>query len=130
MKKLTLVVAFVALAGCKNGGDTKHTDTKMTDKPATTPVTAAGPKSALTATVKFTGTAPAPAPLKREADPFCAKTKMTSEEVLVKDGKLQNVFVRVLDVSGPAPTTEAVVDQNNCMYRPRVSGVVAGQTIQ
>ncbi len=137
MKKHSLgvaMIAILALAGCKGGTDTtKGGDTKTgTPVAVETPAAAAGPKQTLTATVKFTGTAPVAAPLKREADPFCNKTKMTSEEVLVKDGKLANVMVRVVDgATGtfPAPATEHTVDQNNCMYRPRVSGLVAGQTI-
>lgn len=146
------LAATLALAGCKSGGDAGH-DTKGGDaahgksgdmagktgdastagKTGDTGAAASGPKSTLSATVMFTGTAPTPAKLKREADPFCAKTAMTSEEVLVKDGKLANVLVRVKDgASGSftAPTTNAIVDQVDCMYRPRVQGVVAGQTIE
>ena len=41
--------------------------------------------------VDFTGKAPTPGKLHREADPFCAKTPMTDPTVLVKGGKLENV---------------------------------------
>ncbi len=85
--------------------------------------------------VKFSGTAPAAAPLRREADPFCAKTKMNDETVLVNpNGTLKNVLVRVIQGAAPAaaPSTpvEIVIDQNNCMYRPRVTGVMAGQPVK
>jgi len=71
---------------------------------------------------------------KRAADPFCAKTPMKEEEVVVgPGGGLKNVIVRLTTgVSGSyaAPTTPAVVDQSACMYRPRVQGIVLGQPVQ
>ena len=48
-------------------------------------------------------------------------------------GGLKNVIVRVVKgASGTyeAPKTPATVDQNGCMYRPRVQVVTAGQTVQ
>ena len=46
---------------------------------------------------------------------------------------LGNVFVRVskgITRSYPAPNAPATVDQSVCMYRPRVQGIVAGQTLE
>ncbi len=81
-------------------------------------------------TVAFTGKAPAMPELKRSTDPFCAKTKMKDEEVLVSDGKLANALVRVVKgAKAEAGTGELHVDQKDCMYRPRVSAAVGGQTI-
>jgi plastocyanin len=81
--------------------------------------------------VAFTGTAPVMQPLKRGSDPVCAKAKMNDETVLVKDGKLQNVVVRLKGLpAAQAPTEAVVVDQEKCMYRPRVQGAVKGQPIQ
>ncbi|MEK6607142.1 MAG: DUF2012 domain-containing protein [Myxococcota bacterium] len=98
-----------------------------------TPAPAAEPvgKGTVAGTVAFTGKAPVMPPLKRDTDPYCGKVKMTDEEVLVKDGKLQNVIVRVKGLAKefPAPAEPAVINQDQCMYRPRVSGVVAGQTV-
>ena len=45
--------------------------------------------------VNFTGKAPTPGKLHREADPYCAKKPMTDPAVLVKGGKLENVWVHV-----------------------------------
>ena len=63
---------------------------------------------------------------KRQADPFCAKTPMKEEEVVVgPGGGLKNVVVRVTKgVSGhyDPPAAAATVDQSACMYRPRVQG--------
>jgi plastocyanin len=82
--------------------------------------------------VNFTGAAPAPKVMDRKADPICAKTKMMEEEVLVNANKtLKNVIVRVKGIAKDydAPAEEARIEQHECMYRPRVMGVVAGQTL-
>ena len=49
----------------------------------------------ISGTVDFTGTPPAMAKLNRASDPFCAKTAMNDEAVMVKDKKLANVWVHV-----------------------------------
>lgn len=101
--------------------------------PAAAPPAAAAGKGSIKGAVAFTGQAPAPMPLNRAADPFCAKTKMNAEDIVVnKNGTLKNVLVRLTNVTGTfeAPKDVAVVAQENCMYRPRLQGVVAGQTVQ
>src|SRR4051812_1732418 len=45
--------------------------------------------------VDFTGKPPTMAKLHREADPYCAKTPMNDQAVIVKSGKLENVWVHV-----------------------------------
>jgi plastocyanin len=68
--------------------------------------------------------------LKRSTDPVCAKKQMKDEEVVTKGGKLANVLVRI--VGAPAtepPTTPVTLVQEDCMYRPRVMGIVAGQPL-
>jgi plastocyanin len=99
--------------------------------PAAAPA-AGGATGSIKGAVAFTGTAPAPTPLKREADAFCGKTKMNDEQVLVNGNKtLKNVLVRLSNVAGtfPAPAAAAEIKQDNCMYRPRVQAIVAGQAI-
>jgi plastocyanin len=81
-------------------------------------------------TVRFTGKPPVMQEINRKSDPYCAKTRMKDEEVVVSEGKLENVFVRVSRGTPSVPGTgEVVVEQHECMYRPRMSGAVAGQTI-
>lgn len=84
-------------------------------------------------TVKLNGTPPEMPMTKRDADPFCAKTPMKDEEVVVgPNGGLGNVVVRITaGASGhyDPPTTPAEVDQSSCMYRPRVQAIVAGQPL-
>src|SRR5712675_3159845 len=71
--------------------------------------------------IEFTGKAPTPGKLHREADPYCAKKPMTDPAVLVKNGKLENVWVHVTkgakDAAKPR-STPAEVDQKDCMYDP------------
>jgi plastocyanin len=102
--------------------------------PAATPPglgpAAGGGKGDVKGVVTLSGKAPEMPELKRGSDPFCAKTPMKDEEVVAKDGKLKNVLVHI--VGAPAtepPTTPVTLVQDNCMYRPRVLGLVAGQTL-
>jgi plastocyanin len=82
--------------------------------------------------VVFNGKPPEMQPLKRGADPICAKKEMKDESVMVSGGKLQNVVVRVsgtVPAGTPAKTDAVVVDQQDCMYRPRVVTAMAGQPV-
>ena len=99
--------------------------------PAAAPATGKGTAS-IVGEVKLDGKAPEMQPLKRGMDPVCAKKQMNDEQVLSKDGKLENVVVWVSAglADGTAPTTPAVLDQTECMYRPRVQAVVAGQSLE
>src|ERR1019366_4045391 len=124
------------------------------DKPAETPGTeasspaASGPPAVpdeanggmITGKVAFTGEKPKMPVLDMSANPACERAhkgvEPESEEVIVnRNGTLKNVFVWVK--SGlPAgqrwgvPATAVTVDQNGCMYRPRVAGVMTGQSLQ
>jgi plastocyanin len=90
----------------------------------------AGAKGDVKGTVSITGKAPEMADLKRSTDPFCGKTKMKDEEVVSKGGKLANVIVHINGApASEPPAAKAEIKQENCMYRPRVQTVVAGQTI-
>lgn len=107
----------------------------MADKKAEpAPATPAAPvKGDLTITgeVTLTGNPPEMQPLKRGVDPVCAKQQMNDEQVLAKNGKLENVVVWVSDgvPPQPAPAEQARLQQTQCMYRPRVQAVQDGQTI-
>jgi hypothetical protein len=84
--------------------------------------------------VKLAGTPPEMPMTKRQADPYCAKTPVKEEEVVVgAGGGLKNVIVRVtkgLTGRYDPPAATATVDQSACMYRPRVQGIVLGQPVQ
>jgi len=84
-------------------------------------------------TVKLTGKPPEMKMTNRGADPFCAKTPTKEEEVVVgSGGGIKNVLVRITKgISGnyEAPMMNATLDQTACMYRPRVQGIMAGQSL-
>lgn len=92
----------------------------------------AGAKGAIEGEVVFSGTPPKMQPLNRGADPACNKGELMDESILVKDGKLANVVVRITRnaPSAPAPSEPVVIDQQGCVYHPRVSAVVKGQKLQ
>ena len=99
--------------------------------PAAAP--AAGGTSSIKVKATYTGTPPPMAKLKREADPFCAKTPMTDQEVVVNpNGTLKNVAVRVVKGAAPiatAPAQPVMMTQSNCMYEPRVSAGMTNQKL-
>jgi hypothetical protein len=103
--------------------------------PAASAPATAGPtgQATITGTVKLTGAPPAMELTRRQADPFCARTPMKEEEVVAgAGGTLKNVIVRISQgITGhyDPPGAAATLDQNACMYRPRVQGIVLGQAL-
>jgi plastocyanin len=89
----------------------------------------------ITGTIHFAGKAPAPVEIDMAQDPACsmAGTNMT-EQTVVHDGGLANVFVYVKDGLGnkvyPTTRTPVVIDQKGCRFVPHVSGAMVGQAVQ
>ncbi|MBZ4416732.1 carboxypeptidase regulatory-like domain-containing protein [Myxococcus sp. RHSTA-1-4] len=89
-------------------------------------------KGVVKGSVTFTGTPPAAADIPPSNDPACEGMATKDLSVVVKDGKLANVLVRVrgnVPGASAAPATPVVVDQTKCTYVPRVQGAMAGQTV-
>ena len=91
-----------------------------------------------TATIKgavsLSGKAPEmKVPKKRKDAEFCKSKEVKYNAVVANGGKLADTFVRLANdaVKGEykAPATHAVINQTDCMYAPRIQGVVTGQTI-
>jgi len=101
--------------------------------PAPAPVTATGGVTGgIKGTVTFEGEAPDRKTLVRDTDPYCARTARLADDVVVTKGKLRDVLVRIKNGSGgthAAPPAPVVIDQRECMYSPRVVGLVAGQKL-
>ncbi|MFL6227887.1 MAG: carboxypeptidase regulatory-like domain-containing protein [Pyrinomonadaceae bacterium] len=102
-----------------------------------------GNEGSIVGTVNFTGAAPAVKPISMDADPYCASSNPNAhiEDVVVNDGKLQNVFVYVKDgktadgksIAGFAfdpPAPEATLDQHGCQYHPHVLGMMTTQNFK
>src|SRR5580765_1198854 len=131
----------LAAAACGGGAPAPAPQGQEQPKPsggnaatAIDPATAATIKGKIT----FEGTAPANAPIKMNADPYCVtanKTPQTQETYMVgKGGELGNVFVYISDGLGDrtfqAPTDPVIIDQQNCRYHPHVMGIMVGQPLQ
>lgn len=85
----------------------------------------------------FSGTAPAPEPVKMGADPNCAMMHpngaMTDAVIVNSNNTLKNVFVYVKEgVTGKfeAPKTKVMFDQKGCEYKPKVFGIQVGQPLE
>jgi len=70
-------------------------------------------------------------------DPKCAALnagkRVVQETVMASaDGSLANVFVSLQGTfpPTPVPSTPITIDQQGCVYRPRVIGIRAGQTLE
>lgn len=84
--------------------------------------------------VEFEGTPPQNKKLNLPAGCGTPGKDAFSNEVLVKNGKLQNVLVRVIkghenERSAPVPDEEVILDQHGCMYSPRVTAARVGQKV-
>jgi plastocyanin len=109
------------------------TGTPAVTKTAAAPAAAMG-NGTIKGVVNFTGKAlEMKVPTKRKETDVCKDKEVPFNAVLVKDGKLQDVLVRIENggVKGDfkAPDKHAVIDQHECMYTPRIQGVVSGQEI-
>jgi plastocyanin len=97
-----------------------------------TPAFAEPAKGAIKGTIIYEGEAPTRAPVRRDSDPFCAKTPKLDEDVIVTKGKLKDVLVRIKNGSmgtNATPSTPVVLDQKDCTYVPRVVGLMPGQKL-
>ena len=87
--------------------------------------------------VTFSGTPPANPAIDMAEEPECAAKYAngpTDPRVVVNDGKVANVFVRITgglpDGPYPMPAEPAHIDQDGCLYAPRVVGVMVGQPLE
>ena len=92
----------------------------------------------VTGKVKFVGKAPANPVIDMSEEAKCAAKYTTPPRELIvqvnANGTLANVFVYVktglpADAKSPTPATPVEIDQNGCMYHPRVFGIMVGQTL-
>jgi plastocyanin len=132
MHKLLLSVVLLSLmsfSGCGGGGD---------DEPVVFGGGAGGGTAPdATATVKgkisFEGTPPMPRKVPTSGDPKCMNPDLREETIVVSDSGLQNVMVYVSSaVPGkfPTPTTEVMVTQMGCQYKPHAFTVMVNQPIR
>jgi plastocyanin len=86
--------------------------------------------------VHFAGKAPARIRIDMSADPACAMsaTPNLTEQYIVADGKLANVFIYVKSGIAPwqasASAPPVIMDQKGCRYVPHVIGVQQGGKVE
>jgi plastocyanin len=129
------MMLFVAI-GCGGGAETgEDNEPAQTEAPAAAAPAQVADAATLNVTVNFEGAAPTMAAIDMAEEKVCAdkhSTPAKAEEVVVNGGKLQNVFVYVKEgVQGThaAPSGNVVIDQDGCIYKPHVSGVMVGQNL-
>jgi plastocyanin len=132
MRNKWLILALCllpALAGC--GGGAKEETSTAPAAPAAAPANAGG----ISGTISYAGP-DTDTPIAFSADPICSgmhTTPADTNEIATKDGKLANVFVYVKSgLEGQtftAPAEKKELDQQGCLYTPRVMGMQVGQTL-
>lgn len=134
---LRIGLVALVLSGC---GSKEETPAEVPAPPSESAVQKAPDLSqagSVSGRVRFEGTPPATREVSVKGNPECsvhhAGGMIPQEEFLVKDGNLQNVFVYVKagleGYSFPVPTEPVTVDNNKCVYVPRVIGAQTGQPI-
>jgi plastocyanin len=133
---ILLLTAATISSGC-NRSQTSSTPTSSATHSQPKVAIDASTTGSISGTVNFTGTPPAPIKIDMSFDPACAMSprgENMASPVVVKDGKLANVFVYVKVAPFLAdwaiPKEHIVVDQVGCRYEPHVVGAMAGQTIE
>jgi plastocyanin len=139
---LSIALSLVALGSACSGGD----KAPATNEPGAGASANAAPYSGATGTVtgviSYNGTPPAPKKIDTAADAACGKANpnLTTDDTIVKDGKLANVFIyvkegtveggkKIGDYAWSTPTTAVQLDQRGCHYQPHVLGIQTNQKL-
>ena len=131
MRRVLVLSTLLGLAcGGGEGGSSGGDD-------AATAAAAPLGSASISGVVNFPGAPPANPTIDMAEEKECvAKHSGTPTDpiVSVTDGKLANVFVRIVgglpDGPYPAPSAPAKIDQDGCLYSPRVLGVMVGQDLE
>lgn len=139
---LALVLPVALMSACSDGSQTKGS-TPIAETSADAPIATLAPVDPATAgtisgRIVYDGAVPERKELPMKGNPECSALHpggaTLSEEILVSEGGLQNVFVYVKSgLEGrkfTAPSTPAVIDNKGCLYVPHVSGVMVGQPVE
>lgn len=132
---LVFSISLILTGGCKKAASTSDAAPGASPLAAYTQIDY-NTSGTIRGSVKFGKKAPPRIEIDMAQDPACSLSSEPnySEQYMVKDGKLQNVFVYVKDGLGnkiyAAPTTPVVLDQRGCRYVPHVIGVMAGQPVE
>ena len=141
-KRIFLSLAIAAaltlfLVACsKKTEETAEQPAETTSAPQPTPIDQST-VGEVTGKVSFEGTKPKPHRIMMDQDPKCVQKHsgpvFAEDDAVNADGTLPNVFVYVKAGAEKyvfAPPSNAVtLDQDGCMYKPHVLGLMVGQTL-
>ncbi len=130
-KRAAISLALVSMIACGASCGSKE-ESAVPAGPLWKP---AGNEGNIAGVIVFTGQVPAPRKMEMGDDAACQKMgEAFVDDVIVNDGKLQNVFVYVKSglpqVAFETPAAEVVLDQKGCKYTPRVLGIQTGQSLK
>ena len=121
------VVALVLLTACAKSEAPKRTATPLD-------LSTVG---SISGRVRFEGAVPEPRTIQLRGFAECQaqhSSPLLADDVLVKDGNLENVLVYIKSGLGDrvfaAPDATVVIDQRGCVFVPRVAGAQTGQPVQ
>ena len=137
---IPIALSLLALgSACGSGVKTPETNQPTGDASATA---YSGPTGTISGVISYNGTPPAPKKIDTTADPVCGQKNpnLMTDDTIVKDGKVANVFVyvkegtveggkKVADYTWATPTAAVKLDQNGCHYSPHVLGLQVNQKI-
>ena len=140
---LSILLSLLAVGSSCGGGDrTANTNANGGGGGAGAATAYRGPTGTISGVISYNGAPVTPRKIDTSADPVCgqANPNLTTEETLVTDGKLANVFVyvkegtveagqKIGDYAWETPTTAVNLDQKGCQYSPHVMGVMVNQKI-
>lgn len=142
---LMAAVVTVCLAGCKPSDAVKHSqrinEAATTDGHSAPPQTIPADPTTLgtvSGTVHLVGRPPQRVKIDMSEDPACSASggDNFSEQYVVNDGKLANVYVYVKSgppasmSAGPQTSAPVVMDQVGCKYVPHVIAVMRGGSVE
>ncbi|MEP6920035.1 MAG: carboxypeptidase regulatory-like domain-containing protein [bacterium] len=140
---LTIILSLLALGSSCSKEPTNEAGPSETAGTTGKAYTSNGDEGTVTGAIAYNGTAPAAKKIDTSADPVCgqANPNLSTEENIVKDGKLKNVFVyikdgktadgtKIGDYTFAAPADEITLDQHGCHYVPHVIGIQTNQKLK
>ena len=142
---LTTIFSLLALGASCSKQATNENASEANSAASTTgkAYTSKGNEGTVAGVIAFNGTPPAPKKIDSSADPVCgqANPNLSTEDTVVKDGKLANAFVyikdgttadgtKIGDYTFPTPTEAVTLDQKGCHYVPHVIGLQVKQKLR
>jgi plastocyanin len=130
------VLLFAACSSEKKPEETAEQPAAISQQ-AATPIDQAT-VGEVTGKVTFDGAKPKQARIMMDQDPVCVKKHngpvMAEDGAVNADGTLPNVFIYVKSgaekYTFATPTDAVTLDQDGCMYKPHVLGIMTGQTLK